>query len=521
MLSSRTFASSKTTVLPRLVFNSIARSTGKNSTASVMTPSLLSQRRTPTPSSSTFLVRTLSSWSSNPTKKDSSQRTLSTQTSTVTSHELFPSWNTPKVTCNGDYREEAWLEDLIGGSLYAKQKELPRLPVCDIQDSLQRLAPTALPLCRSQQEEQNLKAAMQKFPQQASKLQTRLEQRAQEYHDSSWLQHWWNTAGYLQVRDPVTVNVSYFFQYANDASASTNIQRGAALLYTSALYRKDVCSGQLPTETIGKKDRQTPLCSTAYKYMFHACRIPQHNQDAYDIYDPSLHNHVIVMRKGHAFKVNFCCPQTGRPYPIPVLEQALQECVEQADVLEGASDERTLLARQLGWCTSSNRDDWATARQALLENSGPKMKEALETLQAGALCLCLDDVEPVSRAECANMLLTGTTASGHNRWFDKSIQLVVANNGKAGFLGEHSMMDGMPLVGLANLHTQMTHEKCAQDSNAIDGVTVEDCAVTPVFEEAWSTMGNFMEPYVAKGKCIEKRLISVIRKLDDYIASIY
>jgi carnitine O-acetyltransferase len=42
------------------------------------------------------------------------------------------------------------------------------------------------------------------------------------------------------------------------------------------------------------------------------------------------------------------------------------------------------------------------------------------------------------------LFLTGHLSSGHNRWFDKSIQLFVTENGKAGLQGEHSMMDGMP-----------------------------------------------------------------------------
>ena len=41
-------------------------------------------------------------------------------------------------------------------------------------------------------------------------------------------------------------------------------------------------------------------------------------------------------------------------------------------------------------------------------------------------------------------------SSGSNRWFDKSIQLICTNNGKAGLVGEHSMMDGMPMIRYAD-----------------------------------------------------------------------
>lgn len=64
-------------------------------------------------------------------------------------------------------------------------------------------------------------------------------------------------------------------------------------------------------------------------------------------------------------------------------------------------------------------------------------------------------------------MLHGNISSGHNRWFDKSIQLIVTNNGKAGLVGEHSMMDGMPVVALANQLTATTHAIAKQRSATV------------------------------------------------------
>ena len=57
---------------------------------------------------------------------------------------------------------------------------------------------------------------------------------------------------------------------------------------------------------------------------------------------------------------------------------------------------------------------------------GPK------TLESGAILLCLDfDETPISRKYCDNLFWTaGGVSSSHNRWFDKSIQTMVASNGK-------------------------------------------------------------------------------------------
>lgn len=69
-------------------------------------------------------------------------------------------------------------------------------------------------------------------------------------------------------------------------------------------------------------------------------------------------------------------------------------------------------------------------------------EKLLERAEAAALVVCLDDHAPETRSEVARSLWHG---DGRNRHFDKSVQIVVFSNGKAGLVGEHSMMDGMPV----------------------------------------------------------------------------
>jgi hypothetical protein len=102
-------------------------------------------------------------------------------------------WPTQVVESNGDYRDEMFLEEHIGGPLYENQKHMPRLPIPSISDTLRRFLPTALPLARTEQEKEALKEACRRFPEQAEELQERiLRRRNEEFGDSSWLQRWWN-----------------------------------------------------------------------------------------------------------------------------------------------------------------------------------------------------------------------------------------------------------------------------------------------------------------------------------------
>jgi carnitine O-acetyltransferase len=406
-----------------------------------------------------------------------SVRIFSTAVDNTSDLALVLPWKTPMIESHGDYREEASLETHVGGPLYEHQATLPRLPIPSIEETLERFLPTALPMAKSEEECATLLEACELFPSQAKELQKRLEQRREEFPDSSWLQLWWNTAGYLQVRDPVMINVSYFFHFSDDPTLPfnqpKNVKRGAAILTAVAEYRKKVCSGAMPAETLGKK--KTPLCSVAFKYMFHACRIPRRNQDSYRIYDPSRHLHCIVARKGHFFSLDFI-DVNGNALPLEKLEEGLQQCIAMADQCENSG------RVELGWLTSNDRDSWADARNEMIRTGGVAVEDALTKLESGAMLLCLDDEEPVSRKQCAELFLHGNLTSGNNRFFDKSIQIFVTNNGKAGLMGEHSMMDGMPMVGLADHMTATTYAAATQRSSHVS-VEEANTQVKNIFDE--------------------------------------
>ena len=68
---------------------------------------------------------------------------------------------------------------------------------------------------------------------QAQELQRRLEARASSSSSSdelegvvnvnvNWLADWWNEAAYMAFREPVVVNVSYFYVHVPDADAGTD-----------------------------------------------------------------------------------------------------------------------------------------------------------------------------------------------------------------------------------------------------------------------------------------------------------
>jgi Choline/Carnitine o-acyltransferase len=284
----------------------IKKKTIAAATLSVLTVLLLSSSATvqgfavcvksPPPPSS---VKTTPSTSSPPTTASFQDPKSSSKTSSSsiggTGTGVFKPWPTPLVISDGDYRNEMFLEQHIGGPLYSQQKHIPKLPLPTLEQAMETLMPTALPLAENETEVENFQQACKDFIHEAAHLQERLVQRQHgEFCDSSWLQELWQKASYLQYRESLPTYVSYylmvgddktlpdqsaFFATASAAAVSDNninqnnfiftkgIARAAAVIVAVAETRKQICSGEMPYETIPHKDGQPeePLCSTGFK----------------------------------------------------------------------------------------------------------------------------------------------------------------------------------------------------------------------------------------------------------------
>jgi carnitine O-acetyltransferase len=230
--------------------------------------------------------------------------------------------------------------------------------------------------------------------------------------------------------------------------------RGACILTIIAQYRSKLCSGQLPLDVSGTKRK--PLCSTGFKYQLHSCRIPMKYKDKFRLYDPSLHKHCIVACRGHYFSMDIV-DENNNPLPLHELEMGLEHCIELA---------KAKPVLQFGFLTTTDRNSWANNREMLVLVGGERMIKALEKIESSAALICLDDTAPTSLQECAPIYWHG----GHdpnmmNRWFDKPVQIICQNNGKAAYLAEHSMLDGMQVDKFCD---QINKSKYSVLSTSID-----------------------------------------------------
>ncbi|KAK7469357.1 Carnitine O-acetyltransferase mitochondrial [Stygiomarasmius scandens] len=172
----------------------------------------------------------------------------------------------------------------------------------------------------------------------------------------------------------------------------------------------------------------------SYKWLFHSSRYPTKPSDTARKFDPSTHNHVVFIRKNKFFAVPLI-NASGHELSAAELEVQIERIINQA----GSAPSPV----PIGALTSDNRDIWTDSRSALIaaSPSGVNAKN-LEVIESAMIVVCLDDTKPVTREDISWACWVG---DGKNRFYDKH-QLIVFDNGRSGFLGEHSCMDGTPTL---------------------------------------------------------------------------
>ncbi|SPO02621.1 probable carnitine O-acetyltransferase precursor [Cephalotrichum gorgonifer] len=320
----------------------------------------------------------------------------------------------------------AYVEDKSKGPMLRFQESLPRLPVPTLEETTARYLASLRPLLTPSELEAS-KAAVEEFIKPGGagrKLQEKLLARREDPKQKNWLYEWWNDAAYLTYRDPVVPYVSYFYSHRDDRKRRDPAKRAAAITTAALSFKAQVDQGTLEPEYMKK----LPICMDSYKWMFNASRVAARPADYPVKYSAEENKHILVIRKNQFFKVLH--EVDGKQLNTSELEQQFKRIYDLASTP----------VTPVGALTSENRDVWTDARQTLLTAS-PANAAAIEAIESASFVVCLDDAAPVTLEERAHQYWHG---DGANRWNDKPLQFIINDNGTAGFLGEHSMMDGTP-----------------------------------------------------------------------------
>uniref|UniRef100_A0A6B2KZV3 Choline/carnitine acyltransferase domain-containing protein n=1 Tax=Arcella intermedia TaxID=1963864 RepID=A0A6B2KZV3_9EUKA len=306
-------------------------------------------------------------------------------------------------------------------------RDLPRLPIPPLKTTLARYVETVTPLL-SKDELEETKKRVAKFLQYDGPMLDLQLMQLQRQSKTSWLEGFWDSM-YLEWRDSVAIHMNPCFALQDDPTPERNgqVTRAASLVSATVWFIDSLRSQTFAPD----RERGERLCMHQYSVLFGSTRIPQFARDRLVTQHNSRHIAVVSRDQYYWFNVY---DEDGKPFEIEELERYLRFILNDARQTEEKSDSPL---PPLGMLTTAPRDSWAQSYQNLLKD--PRNREYMDKLTSALFLVCLDEHMPSNLEETGKILLH---ADGRNRWFDKSIQLIVCKNGKAGINMEHTAFDG-------------------------------------------------------------------------------
>mmetsp|Transcript_62182 Transcript_62182/g.166858 ORF Transcript_62182/g.166858 Transcript_62182/m.166858 type:complete len:666 (+) Transcript_62182:10-2007(+) len=358
---------------------------------------------------------------------------------------------------------------------YHFQDSLPRLPIPPFDKTIERFLYASTPLVSAADLEETKKLADEFSKGVGPKLYQTIVDRDKANYTSFISKPWFDM--YLETRSPLILNINPQLTFIPDPNPKKMewASRAATLIWSTArfyrtltdeqlepdLFHTKACMGgsgegffkflngrggddsfKLVCSSIPKKYAfygaylygSYPLDMSQYSGLFQSTRIPHVGKDELKKYPNS--RHIVIQRGAEFYKLDVLRPDGS--------------VVPGAEIL---SEVKAILSKpppskdqpHLGLLTTLDRDAWARAREALV--AVPANKAALEEIDSAIFVVCLEDEKTHNMLTGQRLMLHG---DAKNRWFDKSFQLIVASDGKAGINFEHSWGDGVAVLRYFN-----------------------------------------------------------------------
>jgi len=178
----------------------------------------------------------------------------------------------------------------------------------------------------------------------------------------------------------------------------------------------------------------TPRDMSEYKTLFSTARVPGPETDTIRTFPES--NHIIIIRRGNLWKLEVFSEFGGKRKLIDpsFLYSCLSEIHDDTTVDVG-----------VGALTTLNREEWRVWRKRLVGISKENQNN-IQLIESAIFVLSLDEVSSVTDDFARAEILHGNS---RNRWFDKSLTLVVLKDGRMG-LNFHKTWDGRAICRLMN-----------------------------------------------------------------------
>ena len=287
------------------------------------------------------------------------------------------------------------------------------------------------------------------------KLQERLQADFDNNKNKNWLENYW-TGRFLARREPNALNDNYFCLFRHNEA--DRIKRAAALIAAALNYKLVLDQGHTPIAT----KRQTALCERQLANLFSTTRIPGEKQDSLRGSGPiegmgsATPRHIVVFCRSNIYLLELISGD-GLPHSLKDIEKGLEK------IVDSSLDEQST-GRSVGHLTTLPRTDWARIRKSLIQGSEGNAFN-LELIETALFSVHLEDQKPDDNLAACDQLLRGNSG---NRWFDKSLQFIIFNDGFAGLNVEHSGLDRATIVDFLDYVLGIDPSSIDQYSGASD-----------------------------------------------------
>lgn len=328
------------------------------------------------------------------------------------------------------------------------QNKLPSLPVPPLEQTCKKYLASVKPHLTSEEYLQTQFLVNEFASGVGKELQSKLEMRASNMRN--WLEEWWEDVAYLTPRYPSApmVNIGGPIPVTDIWPVQTGAQVTRAAIFTHAFLKvwQELYREESPIERMGS----TPLCMFQFTRLFSCCKVPGREKDSlrtnFVTAPDSSPRHIIVQVRGRIFSC-VVLDENMEPLSPAEIEIQLQEI--------GSIAFSESQGMGIGSLTGETRDTWHELQERLkaLDSNNQSI---LDTIETSLFVLVLDENDPVTKTEVCSQAITGDC---RNRWFDKSMSIIVFKSGRLATHCDHTPFDGVVEINSIILAIKYLKEK--------------------------------------------------------------
>jgi carnitine O-acetyltransferase len=312
---------------------------------------------------------------------------------------------------------------------FAYERELPSLPIPPLTSTQTKLLEWVEPLL-SETQFQNTTEVVNRFFQKDGEAEI-LQEKLHEWDEKlsgSWLKPFWDDL-YLKYRGslPTGMNFNILLDNKKHENRYTRAELAGKVGHLIAEFYHTIIDGEIEPVTLSG----IPLDMGQYKKFFRSVRIPRVDRDEFRLAEfDKKNNHIVMLYRNNFYKVN-----------VTNSEGAIYQSKEIAAAIENAFQAEKNDGENVGIFTTAKRNEAAKVYEEL---SVSKINaENLQAIADSLIVISMDEESDNSQEAIENLMLNGS-----NKYFDKTIQVVITKDGELGYSIEHTAVDGTTIFAV-------------------------------------------------------------------------